>query len=556
MKNAINKQILAAGGLICAAVLVWLAAGNSAPQTAYDIAIGQEHAPEIAVPSLPDLSKYTTASVEATIPDVLPGRAEVRAMGDSTLFPYLSLESMTDGFAIRQDRDEPVSIELASGVFDFSTLAGVLNDPSLLERTTEAWVLKAPVIVGPSATLVVRGQENALKLSKERGAFIASFGKLYIVDTSVQGWQEEKNRPAAQENEKDFRPYIVSWSGSRTWIAGSRFENLGYRFTKAYGVSFASSLPMQQDNPSVAPPEGWIVNSSFSGLYYGFYGFEASNVAIVNNIYKDNIVYGIDPHGNSRNMIIAANEISGTKQRHGITLAQDVQGSWVFGNRSHDNAGSGIVLDNNCGGNIVMGNAIERNGGDGLSFFESSGNIALNNVVSANAKSGIRVRNSLNTILRGGKVMDNGLYGIAAYASSPEEDDAGDEDADAFEKAVSLDLEGVEMTGNLQGQFQFSSIDFVRMSSLRLFKSPNIFRGDLADHEAVLYEAVTTPGRQVFIRMKGSTETNAAGFQWQQTESKEEREDRESQDVTPASGDEVLQSEESVEKSLQENNDQ
>ena len=68
-----------------------------------------------------------------------------------------------------------------------------------------------------------------------------------------------------------------------------------------------------------ARPEGVIADNSFRNMYYGFYSYEAENAALLGNEYRDNIVYGIDPHDRSRYLMIAYNTTYDTHKKHGVT---------------------------------------------------------------------------------------------------------------------------------------------------------------------------------------------------------------------------------------------
>lgn len=456
-------------------------------------------------PALPDISGFTTEAVRAMIPPVAPGEIVMEEMGSSDLFDYMSMNSLIPDFSSRQADEEPKIIVLKTGVWDLASIASRLNDPQILGQEQNFWVLRRPIVVAPGATLFIRDQSNALRMIAEKGAFIASFGNLYVVDTTVAGWREERNAPSAYENAETFRPYLVFWSGSKTYLASTRFDNLGYNFPKAYGITFTTSAPMLREQPGVPRATGWVIDSFFDDIYYGFYCYEADDIAIIRNTYENNIVYGIDPHDRSNRLIIAENNAYGTKKRHGIIISREVNDSFIFNNHSHDNHGSGIMIDRASVRNVIANNLSERNGADGLVFFESPDNITWNNRLLNNGKNGIRIRNSWNISLNNDRILNNGSYGVTAYPASLEHQETRDTKYDPYTQRAGFEINGAEMSGNKIGHFRLDNVETARFWNLRLFNTPDIFKGDVEKHAGQIYTIISTPGQMATVTMKGGS---------------------------------------------------
>ena len=138
-------------------------------------------------------------------------------------------------------------------------------------------------------------------------------------------------------------------------------------------------------------------------------------MVIVKNTYRDNVVYGIDPHDRSRRLIIAENNVFDTHQKHGIIISREVNDSFIFNNRCYRNKLSGIVLDRQSERNIIAGNWTAENGGDGITLYESPNNLLWANIAMANKRYGIRVRNSLDAKLYQNIVLLNQMYGIYGH---------------------------------------------------------------------------------------------------------------------------------------------
>ncbi|HEY8189607.1 MAG TPA: right-handed parallel beta-helix repeat-containing protein, partial [Micavibrio sp.] len=336
-----------------------------------------------------------------------------------------------------------------------------------------------------------------LKMSSEKGAFIANFGRLFVTDTTVTGWKENGNAPDTFVDRETFRPFLVFWSGSKTWLASSEFLSLGYNFPKSYGISFSSSAKMLRKNGSVPASTGWVVNCHFENIYYGFYSYEADDVAIIRNTYKDNVVYGIDPHDRSHRLIIAENNSYGAKKRHGIIVSREVNNSWIFNNHTHDNHGSGIMIDRNSRNNIVADNLSENNGADGLVFFESPDNISWNNKFLNNKKNGVRIRNSANIVMRGDKIINNGSYGVEAYTASLEDQETRDTKLDPYKKITSYDIANTLLDNNKSGHFLTDNIESARYANLKMIGSYEYFKGDFEPYEAALCAAATSKDMSV-----------------------------------------------------------
>ncbi|MFD2980383.1 NosD domain-containing protein, partial [Klebsiella pneumoniae] len=86
--------------------------------------------------------------------------------------------------------------------------------------------------------------------------------------------------------------------------------------------------------------------------------YETQDFVVKDSTYRDNIVYGIDPHDRSHRLIIAGNTVYGTKKKHGIIVSREVNDSWIINNKSFDNKLSGVVIDRNSVNNLIAYNEI------------------------------------------------------------------------------------------------------------------------------------------------------------------------------------------------------
>ncbi len=282
------------------------------------------------------------------------------------------------------------------------------------------------MLIGLSAALVIDGSEvGTLRLSKEAGAFIANAGKLHIHGTSIVGWSEEKQAAAhaVYEDHFDFRPFITSWSYSSTYIGAAELVSLGYGNQKSYGLSITSGPKAMTDITKYPAqrPSAIIVDSSFRNMLYGFYSYEADDVALIGNEYVDNIVYGVDPHDRSHRLTIAYNSAYGSYRKHGIIISRDVNDSSYIGNICFENKGSGFMVDRLSNGTFIYANTAYKNVQDGLTLFESGCNLIASNYLAANGWVGLRVRNSLDNGVFFNTIENNQRAGIYGYTAILEE---------------------------------------------------------------------------------------------------------------------------------------
>lgn len=478
----------------------------------YDLTQVPEKSKQMVAPALPDITGYTSDVLASKIPPVAPGSVEFVPFKKSTLFDYMGMGALMADFAQKQKNEDAVGIEIRSGVYDLDTLSIAVGNPNYLEKTPKGYVIKLPILIAPGATLIMRGidKENrvSVRLAEETGTFISNFGNLIVLDADLVGWRMERNAPAWFKEKGDFRPYLTFWSGSRTYMARSSFRNLGYDYAKAYGMTFTSSAPLLRKAPQTARATGWLIESEIEDLYYGFYCYEADDIAIIRNEYKNNIVYNIDPHDDSRRLIIAHNNSHGAKIRHGIIISRRVDDSWIFNNHSHHNNGSGIMIERDSVNNVIANNISEYNGGDGLVFFESPDNVSWNNHLQFNGKSGIRIRNSWNIRLLNEKIHDNNGYAVLAYTMSLAKVKTRDPKLDPYGMRSGFDIIGAEINNNKAGNFNLMDVDQATFYNVLAFNTPeDHFDGDKAikDIQFKLYELASPDKEGVTVRQRNYT---------------------------------------------------
>lgn len=457
---------------------------------------------EMAKPALPDLSGYTAAAMEKKIVRTKPGKISIRRMmQEDALKDFIGGDNKMAEWVVRQ-HGIPQAIFIDDGYMNLKDLLGKVPKQYLSETSPGVFLAKLPIVVGRKGILEIDKRTQELRLSQEGGSFLINDGQLFVRDTKITGWSEKANGPALFKSPKEFRPFLLAWGGTETYVANSKMASFGYANSKSYGVSISQYTPNMAKVLKRPEPTGWIIDSEFSDMWYGFYCYETTGFVIKGNTYKDNIVYGIDPHDRSHGLIIADNTVYGTKKKHGIIISREVNDSFIFNNRSYDNKLSGLVIDRNSVNNLIADNEIYRNHTDGITLYESGDNLLWGNEVISNRRHGIRVRNSVNIKLYENVAMANGLTGVYGHIKDLTDTDR-DIALDPFDAKVSLIVVGGELAGNGSGPLSIDSplsIELYRVSMLAPTKSSGIsFSGVLGDRQEEILDLLVRQQKAVLI---------------------------------------------------------
>ncbi|MFC0711407.1 mannuronan 5-epimerase AlgG [Azorhizophilus paspali] len=468
----------------------------------YSVTSASIEALKLDPPKLPDLSGYTHAAVEAKIQRKPGGRIVVRRMLQQVaLKDFIGGSGRLREWIVRQG-GMPNAIFIEGGYVELSQLAKQLPANQFAETAPGVYVARVPIVVALGATLHIGKNVKELRLSEERGAFLVNDGKLFITDTKLVGWSEKNNAPSAYRDPESFRPFLVSWGGTETYISRSTVASLGYNTSKAYGVSITQYTPEMHKRLKRSRPTGWLIDSVFEDIYYGFYCYEADDVVLKGNTYRDNIIYGIDPHDRSERLIIAENHVYGTKKKHGIIVSREVNHSWIINNRTHDNKLSGIVLDRNSEHNLVAYNEVYQNHSDGITLYESSNNLIWGNRLINNARHGIRMRNSVNIRIYENLSVANQLTGIYGHIKDLSKTDR-DFKLDPFDTKVSMIVVGGQLTGNGSSPISVDSplsLELYRVEMLAPTKSSGLtFTGILEDRQEEILDLLVRRQKAVLI---------------------------------------------------------
>ncbi|NBA96224.1 mannuronan 5-epimerase AlgG [Pseudomonas sp. R5(2019)] len=453
-------------------------------------------------PKLPDLSGYTAEAVQARIDRSHAGKVQVRRMlQEDTLKEFIGGDNKMAEWVARQ-HGIPQAIFIEDGHVNLKDLSKTLPKQYFSETAPGVFLARLPIVVARKGILEIDKQTRELRLSQEGGSFLINDGKLFVTDTRVTAWREKDNGPATFRSPKEFRPFLLSWGGTETYVVNSKMASFGYSKSKSYGVSISQYTPDMAKAMNRSEPTGWFIGSEFSDMWYGFYCFETRDFVLKGNTYRDNIVYGIDPHDRSHRLIIAENIVHGTKNKHGIIISREVNDSWIINNRIYDNKLSGVVIDRNSINNLIAYNEIYRNHTDGITLYESGNNLIWGNRVINNRRHGIRLRNSVNIRLYENIAMANGLVGVYGHIKDLTKTDR-DFALDPFDAKVSLTLVGGELAANGSGPLSIDSplsVTLYRVS-MHAPNNPNgiSFSGALGEKEGEILDLMVRQRKAVLI---------------------------------------------------------
>lgn len=404
----------------------------------YDIYSLQRGEPGATLPALPDVKAITVDKLTASIPSssaTNARRVRVLPMGYNaynTKFESglnLAFRDLGQGYFAEgpQDTRYPRYIHIERGVYDASSLARdlrALGYPDALRQSGRKFLLNLPIFIAPEAELVLAADTEVLQMEQARGTFMVNAGKVWAHDVDIVGWESLTNAPSVllPERRERFRPFIISWGGSQFNAAETRFRNLGFESSKAYGLSFSqgTSRVLRTRPAPMFPPRGQLIENSFEDMYFGLYTYAAENVAVIGNEYRNNIVYGIDPHDFSKALLIALNSTYGSREKHGIIGSRSVDNSWFVGNLSFRNGGTGLMVERRSSTNLIYANRIWGNGGDGISIFESPCNLIAANHVDSDRNDAVKVRNSWNVGIYRNVMRSSAQAVVNVYIANPE----------------------------------------------------------------------------------------------------------------------------------------
>ncbi len=282
----------------------------------------------------------------------------------------------------------------------------ITSFPQLLHRLPagtlvdagDHWFLRSPISFADHATLSIKG---ASRIDLGPNAFIEaeSGGTVRLEDETVTAVDQNGRVLDGPSSSAGFLDAI---DGGRLVLIHDRLIRLGHAGVESYGVSMRE--------PGIGSQ---VSECTIEGDYIGVYLSHAVGVRIIGNRVLDSVIYGIDPHTDSTDILIESNVIRNSGV-HGIILADGVVDSHIESNVLEGSHLHGIVLYRGSNHNVVWNNRI-AGAFDGIVVTDSSSSTISANTISGIQRFGLRVSGQSRGNELAGNVVTDALLGAYLY---------------------------------------------------------------------------------------------------------------------------------------------
>lgn len=273
-------------------------------------------------------------------------------------------------------------------------LSQLLPPHSLSRIGRNRWLVEVPIELQNGAALSVTAP-TGIEFAQGAALVVESHATLALRHVHVAArWSGGRRGTAG---------YIVARSGSILRLVDDSFEGLGHLGPQAYGITFDQ-----------ASPRSVLSGCTIRNDYFGLYLAKMHGAAVTGNHISASTVYGIDPHTDNTNLLIAHNVVTDSGV-HGIILAANTSHSTVRANTVSGAADHGIVLYQHSDDNTIVGNTIE-NSFDGVVVSDSSNNTLADNVVRHVHRFGFRVTGRADENVLRSDSVDHAIVGVYVYA--------------------------------------------------------------------------------------------------------------------------------------------
>ncbi|CAN0064999.1 unnamed protein product [Pylaiella littoralis] len=320
---------------------------------------------------------------------------------------------------------------------------------------TGRWLLTSGLQVLDDVTLYVHGTSSGgdadvLRIQSTDDDFWeirAWGGSLSFQDTTVTSWDTETGQErTAYSGGRSFINCVTQFDDSSIWscdgrsnkergecrmdIIDSTMGNLGWPDAESYGLTWkVRGFCKDLSNPELFEDHnvyGDIKGSEIYGMYYGMYSYGHQGGVWTNNIMRDNVLYGFDPHDDSDDLTIASNSVYGNGN-HGIIASKRCNNVKIYDNEVFNGDKVGIFLHRSSDNAEVYNNYIHDNGDAGIALMESFGAEIYDNKIE-NCKYGIRFSlGSANNDIHDNTFDSSSSYAFYTYQGSDSPDVSGND---------------------------------------------------------------------------------------------------------------------------------
>jgi hyaluronan synthase len=295
------------------------------------------------------------------------------------------------------------------------------NYTHIKEVEPKVWLVSSHIVIGNGVSFnVTESEVDWLRLTSDKTRFVtirSSNGRLFFDGVKVTSWDPATE--TVDTNYADGRAYILAQGNGRLDITNSELAFLGYKKEGGtpggtYGVSWR--IPSRAFGKYFMT--GDVASSTFHHNYFGAYTYGVSGMTWKNNQFYSNVAYGLDPHDDSNNFLVA-NNLFFNNGTHGLIFSKRCFGNYVVDNVSFYNKLHGVMLHEASNGNYILRNRIFGNT-DGIAIYNSDANAITGNIVLAN-ETGVRVnQNSRGNAFVDNTVTNNTGYGFYFYGNARE----------------------------------------------------------------------------------------------------------------------------------------
>ncbi|CAM9604816.1 unnamed protein product [Ectocarpus sp. 12 AP-2014] len=320
---------------------------------------------------------------------------------------------------------------------------------------TGYWLLTSSLEILDGVTLYVHGTSaggdaDVLRIQSTDDDFweIRGWGgSLSFKETTVTSWDTDKGEERTKyEGGRSFINCVTQFDDSDIWscsgrsnkergecrmdIIDSTMGNMGWFDAESYGLTWkVRGLCTDLSNVEIMDDHnvyGDIKGSEIYGMYYGMYSYGHQGGVWTDNVMRDNILYGFDPHDDSDDLTIAGNTVYGNGN-HGIIASKRCNNVEIYNNEVYNGDQAGIFLHRSSDDAKVYNNYVHDNGDAGIALMESFRAEIYDNTIE-NCKYGIRLSvGSADNDIHDNTFDSSSTYGLYTYQGSDAPDVSGND---------------------------------------------------------------------------------------------------------------------------------
>jgi len=336
------------------------------------------------------------------------------------------------------------TIEVGNGsavVCSLEELATLVPTDLLQILEPGLFFLSSDLYIRDGSTVTIQGPEaggtvaelrilssNAPQAAHPFFQITADYGTLIIDSTRISSWDDMTGGP--DEIWSNGRSFLSAKSKldssdpanpvpreSTMDVYNSDIGYLGYNAAESQGLAWKVNGKTATDVSvfDTVGVYGTIRNNVIHHLYYGSYSYGGQAMEWSNNVFRNNVKYGLDPHDDSDYLVIVDN-IAHDNGANGIICSIRCDHLTITGNITYNNDGHGIMLHSKITDSLVADNIVYNNRVAGIALFDADNTVVRNNHI-YNNQIGIRLSAGADNNLIENNVIENNAQGYVTYLS-------------------------------------------------------------------------------------------------------------------------------------------